>query len=415
MRTESRSSWFALLAPGILVAATGVGAGDLLTASLGGARVGIVLVLAAVVGAVLKWTLNEGVARWQMATDTTLLEGWATRLGAWAAWVFLAYFLLWSFFVGGALISACGVAGDAFWRIGEAGTSRAIWGIIHSLVGLALIWIGGFRLLEKLMALCIAAMFAGVLVTAMLLPHDWSALGREMATPNLTPADLPWALAVMGGVGGTVTLLSYGYWIREAGRSGERGARDCRIDLTVAYTATALFGVAMILIGTRIHVDQSGADVALALADQLGQVLGPAGRWLFLLGFWGAVFSSLLGVWQSAPYLFADFLAISRGKRAGVELAKTTPYRAYLVAIAIVPLPLLWLKVQQVQLAYAIMGALFMPLLAVTLLIMNNRRAWVAAGFRNGWLINTLLVTTILLFAALGILQLIEYVPKTGA
>src|SRR5688500_2155868 len=255
MRTNSRSSWFALLAPGILVAATGVGAGDLLTASLGGARVGIALVLAAVVGAVLKWALNEGVARWQMATDTTLLEGWASRLGAWAAWVFLAYFLLWSFFVGGALISACGVAGDAFWRIGEAGTSRAIWGIIHSLVGLALIGIGGFRLLEKLMALCIAAMFAGVLVTAMLLPHDWSARGREMATPTLPPAEPPWALAVMGGVGGTVTLLSYGYWIREAGRSGESGARDCRIDLTVAYTATALFGVAMILIGTRIHVD----------------------------------------------------------------------------------------------------------------------------------------------------------------
>jgi hypothetical protein len=31
---------------------------------------------------------------------------------------------------------------------------------------------------------------------------------------------------------------------------------------------------------------------------------------VFLLGFWGAVFSSVLGVWQSAPYLFADFVAL---------------------------------------------------------------------------------------------------------
>jgi Mn2+/Fe2+ NRAMP family transporter len=413
--TPPRQSWFALLGPGILVAATGVGAGDLLTASLGGAHVGIVLVLAAVVGAVLKWTLNEGVARWQMATGTTLLEGWASRLGVWAAWLFLIYFLLWTFFVGGALISACGVAGDSFWRIGDARTSRAIWGIVHSLAGLVLIWIGGFKLLEKLMSLCIAAMFAGVLVTAALLPHDWGALSREWVMLNLTQADLPWALAVMGGVGGTVTLLSYGYWIREAGRSGASGLADCRVDLAVAYIATALFGMAMILIGTRIRVDESGADVALALADQLGQVLGPAGRWLFLIGFWGAVFSSLLGVWQSAPYLFADFLVIMRGQGTPQELAKSVPYRAYLIAIAIVPLPLLWLKVQQVQLAYAIMGALFMPLLAVTLLIMNNNKPWVGRGFQSGWLINALLVATIILFAAIGILQLIGYVPKTGA
>src|SRR5687768_9608900 len=193
MQTGPRSSWFALLAPGILVAATGVGAGDLLTASLGGARVGIVLVVAAAVGAVLKWTLNEGVARWQMATGTTLLEGWATRLGSWAAWLFLAYFLLWSFFVGGALINACGVAGDSFWRLGSADVSRAIWGVAHSLAGLLLIWFGGFKLLEKLMAACIAAMFAGVLLTAAVLPHDWIALSREMISPNVSRADLPWA------------------------------------------------------------------------------------------------------------------------------------------------------------------------------------------------------------------------------
>ena len=57
---------------------------------------------------------------------------------------------------------------------------------------------------------------------------------------------------VLGGVGGTVTLLSYGYWIRETGRSGRDGIRTCRIDLTVAYVLSALFGMGMIIIGSRI-------------------------------------------------------------------------------------------------------------------------------------------------------------------
>lgn len=405
--------WFAVVAPGILVAATGVGAGDLLTASLGGSNVGVILIWAAVIGALLKWTLNEGIARWQMATGATLLEGWSARLGGWVQWLFLAYFLLWSCFVGGALISACGVAADSLWPLGDPQRSRAIWGIGHSLVGLTLVWLGGFKWFERVMALCIALMFVCVVATAVLLPHDWGSILRQLFVPRLAQSGLPWVLAVMGGVGGTVTLLSYGYWIREAGRSGEQGLAICRIDLAVAYTATAIFGIAMILIGSRIKVEGSGADVALKLAEQLGAALGPAGKWIFLVGFWGAVFSSLLGVWQSAPYLFADFLAIARGTRPG-DLAKTTAYRGFLVAIALVPIPLLWLKVQQVQLAYAVMGALFMPLLAVTLLVMNNRRDWVGAGFRNGWLTNGLLIATLLLFAAMGVLQLAKWVPGTG-
>ena len=65
-----RPSLLQVLGPGILVAATGVGAGDLLTAGLAGSRHGLTLLWAAWVGAILKWFLNEGIARWQLATGT---------------------------------------------------------------------------------------------------------------------------------------------------------------------------------------------------------------------------------------------------------------------------------------------------------------------------------------------------------
>jgi hypothetical protein len=39
-----------------------------------------------------------------------------------------------------------------------------------------------------------------------------------------------------------------------------------------------------------------------------------------------------------------------------------------------------------------------MPLLAVTLLWMNNRRRWVGESFRNGWLTNAVLAVTVLFF-----------------
>lgn len=405
---------FAVLMPGILVAATGVGAGDLLTASLAGAQIGPTLLWAAVVGCVLKWSLNEGIARWQMATKTTLLEGWSTHLGKWVRWVFLIYFLFWSLMVGGALINACGIAGDGLFRIGEPTMSRIIWGVIHSLIGLGLVWIGGFRVFEKAMSICIVVMFVGVIVTALLIRPDWAGLANALVTPNLSPSAIPWTLGVLGGVGGTVTLLSYGYWIREAGRTGLAGLKTCRLDLAVAYSATALFGMAMILIGSRIQVSKSGSDVALRIAEQLGVVLGEPGRWLFLVGFWGAVFSSLLGVWQSAPYIFANFLAINSQQPTPPDLTKTKPYRHYLLAIAIVPIGMLWFSVKQIQLAYAVMGAAFMPLLALTLLLLNNRENWVGRPFKNNWLINLLLIFTLLIFAIFGTLQVMGIVPLTG-
>ena len=68
---------------------------------------------------VLKWTLTEGIARWQMATGTTLLEGWVTKLGRWIQWLFLGYLLLFSLVTSGMLASACGVAGAALIPLGD--------------------------------------------------------------------------------------------------------------------------------------------------------------------------------------------------------------------------------------------------------------------------------------------------------
>jgi Mn2+/Fe2+ NRAMP family transporter len=411
----NKKNWLTAFGPGILMAATGVGAGDLLTPSFAGSQVGLVIVWAAVIGAALKLVLNEGIARWQMATGTTLLEGWNARLGPWFSWIFLLYFIIWSFAVGGALVSACGVAGDAVLPLGDNGTSRIIWGIIHSLVSGVMAWRGGFKRFGQVMSVCIALMFIGVIATATLLViENPSGVLSGVFTPRLPATSADWRLflGVLGGVGGTVTMLSYGYWIREAGRKGREGLRASRIDLIACYALTGLFGVAMVMIGSRLHNLGQGARVAVQLADQLSDTISPFAKFLFLVGFWGAVFTSILGVWQGVPYLFADFWRIRRGERQqnvhAVELRHSAPYRWYLLGITFIPLVWLWLPVKQIQLAYATIGAWFMPLLALTLLIMNNRVQWVGESFRSRLLLNAGLIVTVLMFVYLAIAGISE-------
>ena len=115
-----------------------------------------------------------------------------------------------------------------------------------------------------------------------------------------------------------------------------------------------------------------------------------------------AVFSATLGVWQSLPYLFADFLRLRRGEEAGKNLARTRAYRGYLMFQATVPLVLLRWPVPQLQLAFGLTGAMLLPLLALTLLMMNTRRAWVGEEFRSGAIINVVLGIALAFFCYMG-------------
>ena len=78
---------------------------------------------------------------------------------------------------------------------------------------------------------------------------------RGSSGPSIPSADgegVSWTMALMGGIGGTVTVLSYGYWIREEGRQGAGEIRTCRIDLAVGYAMTGLFGLGMVIIGSEL-------------------------------------------------------------------------------------------------------------------------------------------------------------------
>jgi hypothetical protein len=213
-------------------------------------------------------------------------------------------------------------------------------------------------------------------------------------------------VALIGGVGGTVTILSYGYWIREEGRTSSDDLAMCRIDLGTAYLMTAIFGMSVVIIGSRIEVSGSGAMLIVAMADQLGVALGDFGRWMFLIGAVGAVFSSLLGVWQATPYIFSDSWRLVRHPpdKHGEIVPSVNPqtstalYRYYLLALGLIPILGLFFSFREVQKLYAVTGAFFVPLLALALLLLNSRAKWVGARFRNHAVTVVTLVFTISFF-----------------
>lgn len=397
--------------PGLVVAATGLGAGDIVAAAVVGADFGTALLWAVAAGGLLKFCLNEGVGRWQLLTGTTVLEGWISELPRFISWYFAAYLVFWSCMVAAAMMSATGLAAYGLWPV----LSVTQWGMLHAVLAFAIVLSGAWRLLEGLMKVFIALMFASVLFCAALVLWQNPAVLGTLLRPSLPDDSLTAVLSVMGGVGGSVTVLCYGYWIREEGWSGAERLRTMRWDLGVAYTLTALFAMAVMLLGAGLQPEVvAGNGMALALAEQLLPITGEAGKWIFLWGFWGATFSSMLGVWHGVPYLFANFVLQYRRRRTGESgsvldqghsLTRSHPYRLWLTVMCFVPMLLLLLgRPVWIVVLYAVTGAFFMPLLAGLLLYLNGLRR--LGSERNGWRMQLALVLCLLLF---GFLLLQEF------
>jgi Mn2+/Fe2+ NRAMP family transporter len=387
MSTKPKLSLWAILGPGLLLAATGVGGGDLATATFVGGMLGTAVLWAVVLGAFMKFVVTEGLARWQLATGQTIIEGAVHRLGPVVIWIFLPYFLLWSFFVGSAQMSANGVSLHALFPVfADATHGKIVFGVLSSVAGLAIVLRGGFRWFDAAMKICIGVMFVTVAITAAALWPGTGEVLRGLFVPTLPRADpeaIVWTVSLIGGIGGTLTVLGYGYWLREEGRTSPEDLRTCRIDLAASYFVTALFGILMIIVGQTVKLEGEGTSMLVLLSDRLGEELGPAGKYLFLAGTFGTVFSSLLGVWQATPYLFAECWRL--GVRRSAERVDTTarPYRWFLLVLAIVPMIGLFASFREIQKIYTFVGAYIFPTLALVLLVFNSRAAWVGPRFKN--------------------------------
>lgn len=417
--TPIRNRW-TLMGPGIVVAATGVGAGDLVATLIAGSRFGYALLWAAILGTLLKIALAEAVGRWTLAGERTIFDGWSSLGGAfrvgklggslnWAGIYFGVYVVLWGFVYGAAAMTATALPLAALFPV----LDLKVWGILSGLAGLAFVWFGHYGLFEKVMTACVGVMFVTVIGLAVIVAPDLPALATGL-WPGLAPGSAFYTLGLIGGVGGTITMAAYGYWLNAKGWKGPGWMRVMRLDNRVGYVVTGVFVVAMLIVGAELLFSagialQGGERGLLDLDQVLRDRFGRPISILFLIGFWATSFSSLLGVWQGVSLMFADFIAHVRG-RAGddaVRGERSRAFRGYALWLTIPPIALLFMdRPFGLIVAYGVLGSVFMPFLAGTLLwLLNSDR--VPKEWRNGWLSNLMLTGATVLFGVLAGRELI--------
>jgi Mn2+/Fe2+ NRAMP family transporter len=220
-----------------------------------------------------------------------------------------------------------------------------------------------------------------------------------------------YTLGLMGGVGGTITIAAYGYWIQAKGWRDESWMRVMRLDNTTAYVVTGIFVISMLIVGAEllstIEFASEDDEALLKVAPILDQQFGEPMRWLFLVGFWATSFTSVVGAWNGIGLMFADFAESVSARLRGLEVpsfdkratSSSWWFRGYVLWMTFPPMVLLLLgEPIAVVIAYCVLGSVFLPFLALTLLWLLNRSPRVPREHRNGWLSNAGLSGAALLF-----------------
>ena len=412
-RDEVPSAWgrrLRLVGPGIVIAVTGVGAGDMISSLVAGTDFGTVLIWAIVIGAFLKFVLTEGIGRWYMASGETIIKGWY-MLGRAATGYFLVYLFIVTFVFGAAVTSTAALGVDAMF---PNLLPVWVWAALHGILGFVIVGIGRYAFFERIMKVIAAIKFGAIILLAILLTPSLTDLALGLV-PRIPEGGFINAMAIIGGVGGTFTLASYTYWVRERGWRRPGWIPMMRADAAVGYVLTGVFMVSMLIIGSEFlfgtGTNIEGEEGLVALADPIQERFGLVVRWIFLVGFWAVATGAMIGAWNGAAYLFADSMRTFRDapdEQAQSYLSEKSPwFRAMLVWITFPPM-ILYAFGQPVALVivYAALGALFLPFLAITLLLLLNSRR-VAPEYRNHLATNILLALSVIPFVVVGIQEVL--------
>ncbi|GAB2529266.1 Nramp family divalent metal transporter [Paramicrobacterium agarici] len=410
LAAEPRKKW-KVIGPGIVVAATGVGASDMVSTLVAGSMFGYTLLWAIIVGVVLKIVLVEGAGRYVLASGKTIFEGWRT-LGRWPVWYFAPYIIIWGFIYGATAMATTALPLAALFP----GVPQNVFAVGTGLLGLVLVWFNRYAVFEKITAVLVGVMFVIIVGLAIIAAPSLPGLLAGLI-PRLPEGSVLYTLAMSGGIGGTITLVAYGYWLREKGWSHPSWMRVMRIDNTMAYVMTGIFVIAMFIVGATV-VAEAGVTLStdskglLELTDVLNDKYGTFIGTAFLVGFFAAAFSSLIGVWNGVSLMFADFWCNMRGKSSDHPDSRENGkyFRFYMLWLTFPPMLLLLIgKPIALVIAYGVLGALFLPFLAITLLpLLNTDR--VPKQWRNRWYTNVALVITAALFICLAIYKLADII-----
>ncbi|MCC7420686.1 MAG: Nramp family divalent metal transporter [Planctomycetaceae bacterium] len=351
--------WKALrqIGPGIILAGSIVGSGELLLTTSLGAEWGFTFLWLIIFSCVVKVFIQIELGRYAISSGKPTLgalnelPGWKPRVH-WQVWWWLIMLIATVSQLGamtGGVAQAINLAFPTFspklieWAgpassLGQAIASRPEypWAILTAMAAVLLLLSGGYVFLERVTTALVAGVTAITVVCVLALPATGFPIDPQKVLEGLSfqlpLAGIGAAFATFGITGvGASELYSYPYWCLEKGYARFAGPRSddpewarrangwIRVLVLDAWVSMIVFTaatVAFYFLGATVLHEQGlkpeGKDMIETLAQMYVPAFGPWTKIVFLLGAWAVLFKTLYIASAGHARLTADFLSLGK-------------------------------------------------------------------------------------------------------
>ena len=315
--------------PGIIVAMTWLGAGDIVDCSVSGAGWGYGLMWVLTLALLARFTFVGIIAKYQLCNPAgeTIVAGYA-RLGRWVPLFIAVVTMLFAHLTNSYMAKG---AGEVWHQITQKG-SPMLWSALCCVFCVMITGRGIYRTVEKVMSVFLAIMTMMFLVAAMLVVPDLDSIATGIFTPQI-PAGMSAfgtmivVVSLIGGVGGSLTNLMYPYMIREKGWIGPQHRRVQTLDLFLSVIVIVVINMAVWIIAAEVlHPLGLKVESLADIAQGLKLTVGHFGKVVLYLGIFGAMFTSWVGV-SLAMRIFLSTAFIMCGRTAPRDMAMSKKIR----------------------------------------------------------------------------------------
>lgn len=382
-----------------VISAAFIGPGTVTTAASAGAGFGYALIWALIFSTAACYVLQEASARITAVSGMNLGEAMRSEYGSSRRGTWIIGLALIAILAGCAAFEAGNILGAAA-GITLINSSLSVPAIVLAIgtVATFLLWKGTVQQIAKLLGMIVAIMGICFLVTALLIPHDYSSLFSDGFTPAIPSGA---EILVLGLIG--TTVVPYNIFLG-SGLKHAQSPSEMKLSLGIAIVLGGLISVAILLTGTAITGSFSFEELASTLSKQLGGY----GQWLLGAGLFGAGISSTLTAALAASITAKSLLSTGENDQKWSE----NSFRFRAVWIGVLGIGLLFgvMELQPVPviiLAQALNG-IILPVIAVILfLLMNNNRVLPRLHQNGAWM-NLITGIVIYLTILIGLTNLLR-------
>ncbi len=325
---------FRRIGPGLILASSIVGSGELIATTVLGAETGYTLLWLIVLSCFIKVVVQNELGRYAIGTGETTLEAFDRAPGprlraSWLVWAWFAMVMLTLLQVGGML----GGISEILNRLVPSVPIGA-WVWVVNLVTVFLLIGGRYWVVEKIsmgLVVCFTALTVSCAFLLLKLPQyfSWSDVLSGVSF-RLPEGGLITAVAAFGITGvGASELIVYPYWCLEKGYARYSGPRDdspawrqrafgwirvMGVDVGNSMIIYTFATVAFYILGAGILHGQGlvpkGAEMVQVLSSMYTETMGAWSLPLFLVGAFAVLYSTVFAGTAANCRVFADFAGI---------------------------------------------------------------------------------------------------------